>query len=65
MQSVANLLVARTGSGLRAVLEAPPPRPAAVEVREACLAAGGGAGDASRGGALARRRDGALPFPLR
>jgi hypothetical protein len=62
--NVANLRVDCTGSGLRAVLEAPPPRPLVV-VRAAALAAGGGAGDATRGAAAARRRGGALPCPLR
>ena len=63
LRYVANLRVDCTGSGLRAVLEAPPPRPLVV-VRAAALAAGGGAGDAKRGAAAARRR-GALPCPLR
>ncbi len=51
---------------MRAVLEALLPRlgPAVVEVREAGLAAGGGARDASRGAALTCRRDGALPFEV-
>ncbi len=56
LRSVANLRDDCTGSGLRAVLEAPPPPPAPREFREAGLAAGrggGGAGDVARGGALA------------
>ena len=65
MRTVANLRDDCTGSGLRAVLEAPPPRSALRELREAGLVAGGGAGDVARGGALARRRDGGLPCPLR
>ena len=65
LRNVANLRVDCTGSGLRAVLEAPPPRPALAVVRAAALAAGGGAGDATRGAAAARRRGGALPCPLR
>ena len=64
LRNVANLRVDCTGSGLRVVLEAPPPCPLEV-VRAAALAAGGGAGDATRGAAAARRRGGALPCPLR
>ena len=40
LRYVANLQVDSTGSGLRAVQEAPPPRPALAVVREAGLAAG-------------------------
>ena len=40
LRYVANLRVDCTGSGLRAVREAPPPRPALAVVREAGLAAG-------------------------
>ena len=65
LRSVANLRDDCTGSGLRAVLEALPPPPAPRELREAGLAAGRGAGDVARGGALARRRGGALPLRKR
>jgi hypothetical protein len=65
LRSVENLQDDCTGSGSRAVLEAPQPPQAPREFSEAGFAAGRGAGDVVGGGALARRLGSALPLKKR